>query len=1405
MSEKEVTEKKEENGSKHSSGARAKQSNEGRGSNKGYDDRVTAKGAKSSTPGGTPNKGGKNDSRKSGSSGHDRETNRNRNNSQYDRSGYRTSDRGSDRGTDRDGGGRGGRSGNKGGGDGREKGGNSSRGSGRGSSGGSNRDREQTPRKSDVRDRREDRGEKGDGRDSQKKSSSKDSKAAHMSSAADLEAQWQKEEEEKRKKEEEEERIRLEEIRKKEEEEKRKEEEAQRQKEEEMKCIQDYIAECRERTESKKLLREKNLAAADQRPDERFFTKLDSNLKKNTAFVKKLKNLTESQKEMLTREFNGLNLTKYVGEVAAAITEAKLKMSDIPCAVHISSIMFQRYQEFPAALLENIQKFLLGKKDEKISNPSKYRVDLRFFAELVSVGLFSKKEGLVVVGKQLEQLVNNDHEEHNNLAILSSFCKHCGDDYMGLISRKYRLLAEKYSLEIPGSQMLPPEKQKACRNLMKDYFLSLCKHLVRVYKDLKNIERHNRRTLQTKGELSTERRESYENALATYQKLHGNTSTYADLLDEDMPDLPEEDLMKDEESGFDVFDPSKNAEFQYVGDSTLFEDEDARAFYESLPDLRAFIPGICYKESEQSTGKDETKDVETGLEEDMENLKVEDVEREMETEQQIAEVENKEAEEEAAKGKDQEEEGAHPVEEDYTALHDLDVDDDNDTGNLMKVQLDAYLLSLPNCVNRDLLDKASIEFCMNFNNKANRKKLVKALFTVHRTRYDLLPFYSRMVGTLYPCMPDVANDLVQLLKGDFKWHVRKKDQINIESKLKTVRFIGELVKFKLYPKSEALHCIKSLMFDFTHHNIEMACSLLETCGRFLYRSQDSHHRTKIYLDVMMRKKAALHLDSRYTTMIENAFYYSNPPDVPQTTRKVRPPLHEYIRKLLYKDLSKVTTEKVLRQMRKLNWDDHEIAFYATKSLIAVWNVRYNSIHCAANLLAGLAPYHEHVAIQVVDGVLEDIRIGMEVNHPKYNQRRVSCAKFLGELYNYRMVESTVIFKTLYSFITFGVSFGDNGQSVLDPPEHLFRIRLTCVVLETCGQYFDKGSSKKKLDCFLIYFQRYYWFKRQCNIWTEDRPFPIDVENLMQDTIEAIRPKSQVPQNYEEASKAAEDLENEYKQKLASVLPIVDTDEGNSSEADEGGLMTIQETEEMDDLSNSLSNTEDDSETSGDDRSQSQRSHTGSMGNRDQGEEGEGVEMSENEEDVMLDSDAEDDEITLLTGGPRFVKCSEDDDFMTAFDKMMTDNIQARNQESLKVPQLDIAVPMHLRDKNKKAACSNFLDQSQEVPKENKSIDFVLMTRKGNKQQFTNLNVPISAEFAAKYKEREHAEKMEKERMKQVVLGIHERQEEEDYQEMIAALNRPMPLVNANRDRRLRNYQHPKGAPDADLIFGSKKR
>merc|ERR1719239_46345 len=723
----------------------------------------------------------------------------------------------------------------------------------------------------------------------------------------------------------------------------------------------------------------------------------------------------------------------------------------------------------------------------------------------------------------------------------------------------------------------------------------------------------------------------------------------------------------------------------------------------------------------------------------------------------------------------------------------------------MRAQFEAFLSSLPNCVNRDVIDKTAVEFCMNFNTKSNRKKLVKCLFSVHRTRYDLLPFYSRLVAILEPCMPELASDLVQMLKSDFKWHVRKKDQINIESKIKIVRFIGELVKFKVCPKIEALQCLKMLMFDFRHHNIEMACALLESCGRFLYRSPDSHYRTKIYLEVMMRKKIAMKLETRYETMIENAFYYSNPPEIQLVPRKERPPMHEYIRKLLYKDLSKVTVEKVLRQMRKLKWDDPEIAFYATKCLTAVWNIRYNSVHCAANLLAGIAPFHEHVAIQVVDGVLEDIRLGMEVNHPRYNQRRVSCVKYLGELYNYRMVESSVIFKVLYSLITFGVSLDEKVVSPLDLPDHLFRIRLICVTLETCGQYFDKGSSKKKLDCFLVYFQRYYWFKRSHPIFTGENRFPIDVENLMNETLEIVRPRMVQFKSLQEANDAAEQLEAEFRAKIANVLSLIETEEEENVESDEAdeddedddGLSVIHEGDDDDEdlaLSGGLT------EGSGTQDSEASLSH-------DAEGEGESEDVDSSTEDYDDTEDGEEAEVKVTKLKP--VACKEDEDFMTALDAMMNENIKARTQESVKVPQLDIALPTQLKQKTKKPGfiASPCLTTTERLIEEDESgesgLKFVLMTRRGNKQQLTNFEIPMTAEFATKFKEREEAERIEKKKMKELVLGSHERQEEEEYLETLASMNKSPP-VNINRERKVK-YQHPKGAPDADLIFGNKKR
>lgn len=52
-------------------------------------------------------------------------------------------------------------------------------------------------------------------------------------------------------------------------------------------------------------------------------------------------------------------------------------------------------------------------------------------------------------------------------------------------------------------------------------------------------------------------------------------------------------------------------------------------------------------------------------------------------------------------------------------------------------------------------------------------------------------------------------------------------------------------------------------------------------------------------------------------------------------------------------------------------------------------------------------------------VLEEIRIGLESNDYGMQQRRIAHMRFLGELYNYEHVDSSVIFETLYLILVFG--------------------------------------------------------------------------------------------------------------------------------------------------------------------------------------------------------------------------------------------------------------------------------------------------------------------------------------------------------------------------------------------------
>lgn len=127
----------------------------------------------------------------------------------------------------------------------------------------------------------------------------------------------------------------------------------------------------------------------------------------------------------------------------------------------------------------------------------------------------------------------------------------------------------------------------------------------------------------------------------------------------------------------------------------------------------------------------------------------------------------------------------------------------------------------------------------------------------------------------------------------------------------------------------------------------------------------------------------------------------------------------FIRHLIYDVLSKRTIDKVFKLVRKLDWNDPSISSTLHKVFTKPWKLNYGNVGLMAMLTNDLNRYHPEFVVSVVDQVLEDIRRGLEQNIYNTNQRRVATVKYFGELYNYRILGSGIVFDMLWSLVTFG--------------------------------------------------------------------------------------------------------------------------------------------------------------------------------------------------------------------------------------------------------------------------------------------------------------------------------------------------------------------------------------------------
>ena len=100
----------------------------------------------------------------------------------------------------------------------------------------------------------------------------------------------------------------------------------------------------------------------------------------------------------------------------------------------------------------------------------------------------------------------------------------------------------------------------------------------------------------------------------------------------------------------------------------------------------------------------------------------------------------------------------------------------------------------------------------------------------------------------------MGTELVHLLELEFNKLYEDNDVIKIETKIRNIRFLGELTKFNVCPTQIILECLNKCLDDFHPHNIEIIINLLETCGKYLFKMEESTLKFTTLLERLHRYK-----------------------------------------------------------------------------------------------------------------------------------------------------------------------------------------------------------------------------------------------------------------------------------------------------------------------------------------------------------------------------------------------------------------------------------------------------------------------------------------------------------------------------------------------------------------------
>jgi len=253
---------------------------------------------------------------------------------------------------------------------------------------------------------------------------------------------------------------------------------------------------------------------------------------------------------------------------------------------------------------------------------------------------------------------------------------------------------------------------------------------------------------------------------------------------------------------------------------------------------------------------------------------------------------------------------------------------------------------------------------------------------------------------------------------------------------------------------------------------------------------------------------------------------------------------------------------------------------------------------------------------------------------------------------------------------------------------------------------------------IIIFKRYYLFKKDIALIDEAKPYdPLDVEYIYTESILSLRSDFKFVKNYADSVEAVIKMETEARENLLKTAPhlLATVKSTTNAQINDDGLDPINEDEELDNINNDDNNL--DEETEDEFRAESNNDQNDEEVYDDEDDEDEEEEDDDSfnpkkdaskqrkSRDSLIDADEElserkrNDSSNNPDSLAKKEISAEDEEFMKQFDSILTENIavlliklfnsyinyfkfnyffKQRTKEVIKMPSIDIAVPMHLR-------------------------------------------------------------------------------------------------------------------------------